>query len=95
MEKRKLIEKEWNNNKLNILINDCINIENNINNIKEMEEKIKKSNLNKNKILFLPKKENEINEFLEKIKKFGNIEVVQEGETLDFQFKPRKKLCFR
>ena len=94
MEKRKLIEKEWNNNKLNILINDCINIENNINNIKDMEENIKKSNLNKNKIFFY-KKMNEINEFLEKIKKFGNIEVVQEGETLDFQFKPRKKLCFR
>lgn len=27
---------------------------------------------------------------MEKIKKFGNIEIVQEGETLDFQFKPGK-----
>ena len=89
IEKGKLIEKEWNNNKLNILINDCINIENNINNIKDMEENIKKSNLNKNKI-FLQKNENEINEIKEKIKKFGNIEVVQEGETFDFQFKPGK-----
>jgi len=30
LEKGKTIDKEWNNNKLNFLINDCINIENNI-----------------------------------------------------------------
>ena len=42
LEKGKLIDKEWdNNNKLNSLINDCINIENNIKNINKINEKIK------------------------------------------------------
>ena len=33
LEKGKLINKEWKNNKKNALINDCLNIENNINSI--------------------------------------------------------------
>ena len=41
LEKGKLIDKEWNNNKLNSLINDCINIENDINTINKINEKIK------------------------------------------------------
>ena len=36
LEKGKLIEKEWNDNNLNSLINDCINIENNIKKINEI-----------------------------------------------------------
>ena len=30
LERGKFIDKEWNNNKLNILLNDCLNIENKI-----------------------------------------------------------------
>jgi len=74
LEKGRTIVKEWNNNKLNSLINDCINIENNIKEINNINEKIKKCNLNKNiKIKFYPEEEDEINKFLEKIKSFGNI----------------------
>ena len=83
-EKGKLIEKEWNNNKLSELLNDCINIENTIEQIKEMNESIEKFNSNKIKINFLPEKENELNEFLEKIKIFGKLEV--NNERYEFLF---------
>jgi len=74
LEKGKTIENEWNNNKLNLLINDCINIENNIKEINNINEKIKNYNLSQNiQIKFYPEEENEINKFLEKIKSFGNI----------------------
>ena len=74
LEKGKIIEKEWNNNKLNSLINDCINIENNIKEINDINEKIKKCNLNQNiEIKFYPEKEDEFNKFVEKIKSFGKI----------------------
>jgi len=57
LEKGKTIEKEWNNNKLNSLINDCINIENNITKINNINEKIKKCNFHQNiKIKFFQKK---------------------------------------
>ena len=73
LEKGKIIEKDWNDNKLNLLINDCINIENNIKDINLINENIKKCNLNKDKkIHFLPEEEG-INNFLENIKIFGKI----------------------
>ena len=73
LEKGKIIEKDWNDNKLNLLINDCINIENNIKDINLINENIKKCNLNKNKkIHFLPEEEG-INNFLENNKIFGKI----------------------
>ena len=73
LEKGKKIEKEWNNNELSSNIYDCINIENNINNINILNENIKKCKLNNNKeIKFSPDK-NEINNFIETIKIFGRI----------------------
>ena len=48
LEKGRLIDKEWNDNNLNSLISDCIDIENNIKAIKEVDEIINKNNLNKN-----------------------------------------------
>ena len=69
LEKGKIIEKEWNNNKLNSSINDCLNIENNIKDIKIINENIKKNNIN---IKFNPE-ENGIKYFIDIIKKFGNI----------------------
>ena len=72
LEKGKNIETEWNDeNKLNSIINDCINIENNIKEINMIGDNIKKINKKCN-IKFYPKEEN-INGFLEKIKSFGNI----------------------
>ena len=72
LEKGKLICDQWNNNKLNSLKNDYLDIENNIKTINIINENIKKFNSNSQKIKFNPD-ENKINEFLESIKKFGNI----------------------
>ena len=74
LEKGKLIENEWNeqDNKLNSLINDCINIENNLNDITKLNDNIKKCNNINADIIFSPE-ENDINSFIEIIKNFGDI----------------------
>ena len=73
LEKGKKIEKEWNNNELNSMINDCINIENNIKDINMINENIKKVNKNnKIKMKFSPE-ENSINKFIENINEFGKL----------------------
>jgi len=73
LEKGKSINKDWNNsNKLNSIINDCINIEKNINDINLINEAIKKyKNYNDSDFEFYIKDEDEINLFLEKIKNIG------------------------
>ena len=79
LEKGKRIDNEWNNDKkLNSIINDCIIIENNINEIKKIIETIKKYNSNNNdlKIKFTPD-DNGINDFLQVIKKFGSLNNLQ------------------
>jgi hypothetical protein len=75
LEKGQIVYKEWNNDeKLNLIINDCITIENSINNINLINDKIKSyKNDNNLKINFYPDNEIEINLFLEKIKMFGKI----------------------
>ena len=74
LEKGKNINKENNDNKLNSIINQCINIENNIKDINIINEKIKncKNNYNK-KLNFYPNNEGQIINFLENIKTFGKI----------------------
>ena len=77
LKKSKLIDKEWeDDNKLNSLINDCINIENSIKEINIINNNIKKSNRLINlKIKFTPEDENK-KEFLnisEIFKNFGKI----------------------
>ena len=72
LEKGKLIDKEWNDdNKLNSLINDCINIENSLNEINIINEIIKKYKSNKNIEIKIHPEENKINEILEAIKRLG------------------------
>ena len=74
LEKRNILDKEYNENRLNLLINDCINIEKNIKDINDMKYKIKKSNDSINlKIQFFPEEEKEINNFILNIKKFGKV----------------------
>ena len=87
LEKGKMCEKQWNDNNLNSLINDCINIENNIKKIKEINQNIEKYNSNNQKIKFFPEKEKEIKEFLEKIKIFGDVNI---DNSFSFKFKPGK-----
>ena len=78
LEKGKLIENEWdeNKNKLNSLINDCINIENNIKDINMINENINKYNSNSIivDIKFNPEK-GEVNKFIDTIKSFGKIDI--------------------
>ena len=69
LEKRKLIDKEWDNNNLISYINDCINIENIINDINI----INKLKINNNfKIDFSPG-ENSFKNYLENLNSFGKI----------------------
>ena len=86
LEKGKSIENEWDekNIKLNSLINDCINLENNIVKINTINEKLKKSICIKIKFIF-DKEEKDINSFIEIIKSFGKIiEKTYEEEILKF-----------
>ena len=79
LEKGEIINKEDINsdNKLISLINDCINVEKNISEIKIINENIKKvKNFNNLQIKFIPEKEEETSEFLEIIKKFGKINCI-------------------
>jgi len=75
LENGKKMNEKWNEeNKLNLLINDCISIENNINEINLINVNITKcQNLSEIKINFYPEEENEIQKFLETIKNFGTI----------------------
>ena len=86
LEKGKLLNDEWNDNKLIEKINDCLNIENNIKSIVEINENIKKCNSKKLNIKFLPENEDDI-ELIENIQKFGQI-FNEENNELKFKFKP-------
>jgi len=73
IEKGKIIEKEWNDNNLSSLINDCIMIENNIQEINKINDNIKKSNRNKNKKIEYNIEEEQINSLINNINNFGKI----------------------
>lgn len=72
LEKGRFIDKEWNKNTLVELMNDCINFEKNTEKIKEMNSKMEKNYLIEYKLELTPEN-NKINEFLEKIRMFGEI----------------------
>jgi len=62
-----------NNKKISAIVNDCINIENSIEEIKKMNQKMSEFKcIDMNKIDFRPN-ENELDDFVEKINKFGKI----------------------
>ena len=73
IKKGKLINKEWNEeNKLNELINDCVEIENEINYIKEINNIIEKKNMNQDiEFNFNFDKKFDINSILEGIRLLG------------------------
>ena len=73
IEKGKIIDKEWNENNLSSLINDCINIENNIKEINIINDNIKKSNLNKDQKIIYNIDEEQINNMINNIQNFGKI----------------------
>ena len=74
LEKGKKIINEKNKIKLNELINEYINFENNVSIINEIDELIEKNKNNSIKIAFCREDEKEINNFLINIQKFGNVE---------------------
>ena len=74
LNKGKKIDNEWNNDKskTNLLLNDCINIENTIiyiNSLNDIMRRCKSINVNVN---FTPE-ENDMDEFIQRIKDFGKI----------------------
>ena len=80
LEKGKIKENDWNDkNNLSKLINDCIRIENTIENINVIYDKIKSFNSNKDlKFEFAPKNiDNEKGGLLNKIKNFGGLKVIE------------------
>ena len=90
LEKVKSIDYNWKNNKLNSLINDCINVENNIkeiNIINDSVNSLKKINISKLEFKFSPE-QYEVNNFLENIKLLGNIKndlVKQFNSKIEFE----------
>lgn len=74
LEKRKEMDEKFNNSiLLSSYINDCINIENDLGKINEINDSIKKYDINSNnKVYFFPE-ENEIDKIYKNIKSFGKI----------------------
>ena len=86
LEKGRKINGDWNDgNNLNKKIQDCLDIENNISIINEINQKIEKCNSSKIKTKIVPENDNELNEFLKTIKIFGKIIFVM--SDLIFKFK--------
>ena len=87
MENGKTIDNEKEENiKLNRYINDCINIEKNVENIKDLKQNIEKCNTKIIKINFIPNKKDEINKFISTITTFGRI-----NEEIKIKNKNNKK----
>ena len=79
LEKGKIINDEWDKNKLNSSINDCLNIENNIKDINNLNECIKKCNSFKNDISFTPfEQEEKYNQLIDSLKKIGKIKTISD-----------------
>ena len=84
LEKGKKINEHLINNNLIYYINDCINIENNINEIKRINETLKNSNIMNLKINFIVE-EDEINKILKSIKELGKLKNDYDFDTkIDF-----------
>ena len=84
LEKCKIVDKEWNDKtKLNSNINDCINIEANVQGFDILNKNVINCTSNNNLEIIFNQEEKDINKLLEKIKNFGGIFFSQK-----FKFKP-------
>lgn len=72
LEKAKLIDKNWDENKALSSIKECVSLENNIIMIKDIRKKLDRSRTYITSMSFFPD-ENGINEFINNIKNFGDI----------------------
>ena len=73
IDKGKLIEKEWNENNLSSLINDCIIIENNMNDINKINDNVQKVILSQNLKIKYNIEEEQITNLINTIHNFGKI----------------------
>ena len=74
LEKEEFITKGWNDeNKINLIINECIKIENYIKDINIINDSIQKCKSKKNVLLQFSPEENKMNDFYNIIKNFGKI----------------------
>ena len=80
LDKGKIIDKDWKDDNLKLMINDCINIENNIEYINKINKDMNDYNSKMTKIKFIPENENQIDEFIKSIKNFGNLSIINEDE---------------
>ena len=79
LEKGKNINKDWKEDNLKSMINDCINIETNIDYINKINKEINDYNSKKINFKFYPEEEKHINEFISSIKQFGKILNIEEN----------------
>ena len=86
--KGKQINNDWDNNNdiLNSKINDCIQIENSIKLIKNLNDNIKKYNEQNSEIKFITNDEDDFNDIITKIINFGGIINKEPAENI-FKFK--------
>ena len=90
IDKGKIIEKEWDENNLISQINDCINIENSIQEINKINDNIKKSKSNKYSKIEYNIEENQINNLMDTIKNFGKI-ITVDNERIKKDRKEKKE----
>ena len=86
LEKGKKLNEEWENNNENInsKINKCINIENSVKEIKDLDENIKKYNSQKIEIKFITQKD-DFQNIISKINEYG--EINDNSDIFRFKFK--------
>ena len=90
LEKGKIVNNEWDNDdKLNYIIFNCVNIENNIKEINEINDCIKKYKATNSRIKFFPEEE-EFNRNLNIIKTFGEIRTINDLKLIDIE--PMEKI---
>ena len=84
LEKSKILDKEYNDENLCQFINDCVNIENNIRDIIEINESMKKCNENsKMKMEFDEKNNVGLNTIINNIKNFGNLKIIDDFKEIE------------
>ena len=97
LEKGKKIEKEWNDNNLNLMINNCINFENNIKEINKINYINYEYQSNKDIVINFSLEEDTINQFIDKIKSLGEIITKADNDILykDFDIKLKEPKGFK
>ena len=84
LEKGKLINSEWKNNRLNSAIYECLNIENYINEINNINENINKFKSTKSELYFKTKAEKEIINLIQQFGEIGNFTINLFDSKIEF-----------